>query len=82
MTRRRRANGSTLFAELALVTAATALVGVIAFAFRSPVVADELFADDATEDAGDPIDLDDGAVADPDATPTRSSPKRRRRWPT
>jgi lipoprotein LprG len=68
MTTRRRPDGPVLFAELALVTAVTALVGVVAFAFRSPAAADDLVADDASADVSDVVDLDDGAVADPDAS--------------
>jgi hypothetical protein len=74
--RRPRATGPVLFAELMLVVAATALVGVAAFAFRStepPAFADPVgdgAADGDTDDGGDVVDLDDGAVADPDADPT------------
>ena len=71
MTDRRRPNGPVLFAELMLVAAATALVGVVAFAFKSSepaAFADaEIGSDDGSADGGDEIvDLDDGAVADPD----------------
>ena len=69
MTHRRRADGPVLFAELALVAALTALVGVVAFAFRSVGPADDVFAaDDADAPSGEVIELDDGAVADPNAT--------------
>jgi hypothetical protein len=74
-TRRRRPTGPVLFAELMIVVAATALVGVLAFAFRSTEPA--AFADpggDGIEGGSDGddevVDLDDGAVADPDADPT------------
>jgi lipoprotein LprG len=60
-----------LFAELMIVVAAAALVGVIAFAFRSTEPA--AFADpgdvDGSNDGGEVVDLDDGAVADPNADP-------------
>lgn len=70
MTTRRRPNGPVLFAELALVAAATALVGVVAFAFGSddPAV-DASFDDPVDTPDADPVDLDDGAVADPAADP-------------
>jgi hypothetical protein len=64
---RRRANGPVLFAELSLVAAATALVGVLAYAFAAdaPVASDTgLGGDDIPDEV---VDLDDGAVADPDA---------------
>ena len=63
----RRANGPVLFAELSLVAAATALVGVLAYAFAAdaPVASDTgLGGDDVPDEV---VDLDDGAVADPDA---------------
>src|SRR5690606_28142104 len=44
----RRANGPVLFAELSLVAAATALVGVVAYAFA----ADPPAASEPTVDAG------------------------------
>lgn len=57
-----------MFAELALVVAATSLVGVLAFALAADVGTSEAAVDDDTGDEGDEgIDLDDGAVADPDA---------------
>ena len=64
----RRPTGPVVFAELALVAAATALVAVIAFALRSPEPVDAGFAVDesSTQDDGGAIDLDDGVVADPD----------------
>ena len=72
MTTRRRPNAPTLFAELMLVAAATALAGVTAFAFRSTEPA--VFADAGIDDdrgdgdsSGQVVDLDDGAIADPDA---------------
>lgn len=73
MTDQRRADGASLFAELGMVVAATALVGVIAFAFRSPAAADDLFTDrlvtdEAPAEVGEVVDLDDGAIADPNAT--------------
>ena len=57
-----------LFAELTLVAAATALVGVVAFAFKSsePAVFADAEADGDDGRAGEIVDLDDGAVADPD----------------
>jgi len=67
MTDQRHTNGPRLFVELVLVAGATALVGVIALAFRSPAAADEILADDAPVSAGEVVDLDDGAIADPDA---------------
>lgn len=70
-TSRRRPNGPVLFAELSLVAAATALVGVVAYAFAAdaPVASDGVAADDdAADDDGEVVDLDDGAVADPDAS--------------
>ena len=70
MTDRRRPEGPVLFAELALVAAVTAFVGVVAFAFRSPTVADDLFADTTSDVPSEVVDLDDGAVADPDAVVT------------
>lgn len=65
----RRLDGPVLFAELALVAAATALVGVLAYAFAAdpPVASDRLVVDDQAPASGDVVDLDDGAVADPDA---------------
>lgn len=66
----RRPNGPVLFAELSLVAAATALVGVVAYAFAAdPPAASEAFVDDESNGGvdGDAVDLDDGAVADPDA---------------
>ena len=72
MTTRRRPTAPVLFAELMLVAAATALVGVVAFAFKSPEPA--AFADTDPgadgEGSGEIVDLDDGAVADPDAEVT------------
>ncbi len=68
MTDQRHTRAPVLFAELAFVAAATALVGVIAFAFRSPVAADELFPGETPAETGEVIDLDDGAVADPGAS--------------
>ena len=64
----RRPNGPVLFAELSLVVAATALVGVLAYAFAAdPPVASDVarVGDDGEPD--EVVDLDDGAVADPDA---------------
>jgi lipoprotein LprG len=67
----RRPTGPVLFAELMIVVAASALVGVFAFAFRSTEPA--AFADPGIDDPaagdGEVVDLDDGAVADPDADP-------------
>ncbi len=67
----RRWNGAVLFAELALVAAATALVGVIAFAFSDAPAATESTIEFAGGADGtsvvEVIDLDDGAVADPAA---------------
>lgn len=65
----RRPDASRLFAELSLVAAATGLVGVVAHVFATdhddpaPPVVD---TDDGEGGAG-PVDLDDGAVADPGA---------------
>ncbi len=64
----RRPNGATLFAELSLVAAATGLVGTFAYAY-SDGPADESAAAAETGSDDAPIDLDDGAVADPDADP-------------
>lgn len=65
---RRRPNGPLLFAELSLVGAAAALVGVLAYAFAADTpVADVPASPDEPTDPGDVVDLDDGAVADPDA---------------
>ena len=64
----RRPNGPVLFAELSLVVAATALVGGLAYAFAAdPPVASDVarVGDDGEPD--EVVDLDDGAVADPDA---------------
>lgn len=63
----RRPNGPVLFAELSLVAAATALVGVLAYAFAAdaPGASDVLAAEEVPDEPG--VDLDDGAVADPDA---------------
>lgn len=66
----RRSNGAVLFAELALVAAATALVGVIAYAFSdAPAAAESVgaFADATEETSAEGVDLDDGALAVPDA---------------
>jgi lipoprotein LprG len=64
----RRPNGPVLFAELSLVAAATALVGVLAYAFAAdPPAASDVAADEAASEHGEVVDLDDGAVADPDA---------------
>lgn len=65
---RRRPDGPVLFAELSLVAAATALVGVLAYAFAAdpPAASEVVGVADAVDD--EPVvDLDDGAVADPDA---------------
>ena len=72
MTTRRRPNGPVLFAELMLVAAATALVGVVAFAFKSsePAVFADVEGDTDDETPAEIVDLDDGAVADPDADVT------------
>ncbi|MCB0966554.1 MAG: LppX_LprAFG lipoprotein [Ilumatobacter sp.] len=67
MTTRRRPDGPVLFAELMLVAAATALVAVVAFAFRSTEPAVFADADDGGSGDAEVVDLDDGAVADPDA---------------
>lgn len=65
----RRPAGPQLFAELAIVAAATALVGVLAYAFAAdpPAPSDAVIAEDVDPDPGAVVDLDDGAVADPDA---------------
>lgn len=63
----RRLDAPVLFAELALVAAATALVGVVAYAFAAdPPVASSV-GGSGSDEPGEVIDLDDGAVADPDA---------------
>lgn len=65
----RRLDGATVFAELALVAAATGLTGAVAYAFAdrpdAAAVSGSGVADG--DDDGESIDLDDGAVADPDA---------------
>jgi lipoprotein LprG len=65
----RRPAGPVLFAELSLVAATTALVGVLAYAFAAdpPTASDVAAAEQETADPDDAVDLDDGAVADPDA---------------
>jgi lipoprotein LprG len=67
MTEARRADVPAVFATVATALAAVALVVVVALALRSPD--GSASADVAGGDAGDVIDLDDGAVADPDADP-------------
>jgi lipoprotein LprG len=63
-----RPNAAILFAELSLVAAATGLVGAVAYAFSDRPAVDSVTAEaDGTGDEA--IDLDDGAVADPDADP-------------
>jgi len=71
---KRRPTSTNLFAELSLVAAATGMVGAVAYAFSDgSTVADSAggFVVDinASDDAGDVVELDDGAVADPDADP-------------
>ena len=71
---KRRPTSTNLFAELSLVAAATGMVGAVAYAFSDgSTVADSAggFVVDinASDDAGDVVELDDGAVADPDAEP-------------
>lgn len=65
----RRPDGPVLFAELSLVAAATALVGVLAYAFAAdpPAASDMVTAEDGAASPDEIVDLDDGAVADPDA---------------
>jgi len=70
MTRPRRPDRTELFASLALACAAVALVGALAYGFRDrdePTV--DALGDAADVPVGEVIDLDDGAVADPDADP-------------
>ena len=64
----RRPNGPVLFAELSLVVAATAFVGVLAYGFAAdaPVASNVARVGDEGE-PDEVVDLDDGAVADPDA---------------
>ncbi len=80
MTTRRRPNGSELFASVMLAAAAVTLVTVLAYAFRDrpPVEAGSFDAFDDADPNADPdaptttvtvVDLDDGAVGDPDADP-------------
>lgn len=78
MTTRRRPNGSELFASVMLAAAAVTLVTVLAYAFRDrpPVEAGTFTVDsDQTADPDAPtttvvvVDLDDGAVGDPNADP-------------
>lgn len=71
MKTRRPIDGATLFAELVIVVAVVALTGVLAFAFRSSSGSgDAVAAEPAPTAEGDPVDLDDGAVADPSADAT------------
>lgn len=66
----RRPNGATLFAELSLVAAAAGLVGAVAYGFSDGPPAAESGTGVGTDDAGtdgEVVDLDDGAIADPDA---------------
>ena len=63
----RRIDGPRLFAELALVVAATGLVGAVAYAFAADAEATSTAGDDGSDRTGDVVDLDDGAVADPKA---------------
>lgn len=66
-----------LFAQLALVVAVTALVGAVAFAFASesadadtpPTSPTAIATDRDGNTIDDSIDLDDGAPADPEASP-------------
>ena len=69
----RRPNGPVLFAELTLVAATTALVGVVAYAFAAdpPAASEATAATGEPADTADVVDLDDGAVADPDADVTQ-----------
>jgi lipoprotein LprG len=74
MTTHRRPTWPELFASGALALAAVGLVAVLAFAFRdADTAAGTGLGDDsdggASADGGSPVDLDDGAVADPDADP-------------
>lgn len=62
-----RLDGPRLFAELALVAAATGMVGAVAYAFAADGEATSAAGADSSTDTGDVVDLDDGAVADPDA---------------
>jgi hypothetical protein len=74
MTTHRRPTWPELFASGALALAAVGMVTVLALAFRETDAAGAGFDDalEATADAdgAPPIDLDDGAVADPGADPT------------
>jgi hypothetical protein len=69
----RRPNGPVLFAELSLVAAATALVAVLSYAFAAdpPDASDVFAAGVEPADPGEVVELDDGAVADPDADVAR-----------
>ena len=69
----RRPNGPVLFAELSLVAAATAFVGVVAYAFAAdpPAASDGVAVENGSDDPDQVVDLDDGAVADPDADVTQ-----------
>lgn len=72
MTTPRRPNWPELFASGALALAAVGLVTVLALAFRdtAPAAGAGIGGSVAEPDGeGDPVDLDDGAVADPDADP-------------
>lgn len=69
---KRRPTSSNLFAELSLVAAATGMVGTVAFAFSDGSTASDIIDGfevdtDASDRGGEVIELDDGAVADPDA---------------
>ena len=66
MTDRRRIDGASLFAVGAIALAAVALAATWFVAARS---GDDAAATSAGSDAGQVVDLDDGAVADPDVDP-------------
>lgn len=69
MTPRRRVDGSTLFAELSLVAAATALTGVVAYAFAADTSSSGTSeASSGADDTPSPGGLDGTTRADPDAS--------------
>jgi len=69
---RRRPTIANLFAELSLVAASTGMVGAVAYAFSDgPAPADTTdgfeVATDESDGGNEAIELDDGAIADPEA---------------
>lgn len=62
MTDQRRTDGASLFATLAIALAAIALLTTAVIALRP---GSDTRASSTDDDRGEPVDLDDGAVADP-----------------